>query len=166
MNNDSLIKSKMTLIENDLKGKSIDDLLYIYFNTEKYAFGFLKEEKSANESLMQNLNNELSEIENNKKEFQNYIQEIEKFKSMIEEKEKNITNLLNEKRQLEQKNNKQHIVQVLNNEIEEKYKRPKQQLLNDLMNKKLTFEEYTENFKELGKNYYYYSLLLKEINNQ
>lgn len=166
MNNDSLIKSKMTLIENDLKGKSIDDLLYIYFNTEKYAFGFLKEEKSANESLMQNLNNELSEIENNKKEFQNYIQEIEKLKSMIEEKEKNITNLLNEKRQLEQKNNKQHIIEVLKKEIEEKYEIPKKQLINDLMNKKLSFEEYTEHYKELGKNYYYYNLLLKEINNQ
>ena len=34
------------------------------------------------------------------------------------------------------------------------------------MNKKLSFEEYTEHYKELGKNYYYYNLLLKEINNQ
>ena len=40
MINDNLTKSKMTLIENDLKGKSIDDLLYIYYNTEKYAFIF------------------------------------------------------------------------------------------------------------------------------
>jgi hypothetical protein len=40
MINDNLTKSKMTLIENNLKGKSIDDLLYIYYNTEKYAFIF------------------------------------------------------------------------------------------------------------------------------
>ena len=35
----------MTLIENDLQGKSIDDLLYINYNTEKYTFNSLNEEK-------------------------------------------------------------------------------------------------------------------------
>ncbi len=146
MINDNLTKSKMTLIENDLKGKSIDDLLYIYYNTEKYAFNFLNEEKNENKQLIENLNGQLSEIENNKNEFQNYIQQIQQLKSLIVEKENNISRLLNEKRQLEQKHNKQYIIQVLSNEIDEKYKKLKQ-LLNDLMNKKLSFEEYTEKFK-------------------
>ena len=166
MINDNLTKSKMTLIENDLKGKSIDDLLYIYYNTEKYAFNFLNEEKNENKQLIENLNGQLSEIENNKNEFQNYIQQIQQLKSLIVEKENNISRLLNEKRQLEQKHNKQYIIQVLSNEIDEKYKKPKQQLLNDIMNKKLSFEEYTEKFKELGKNYYYYNQLVKEISKQ
>ena len=166
MNNDSLIKSKLTLIENDLKGKSIDDLLYIYFNTEKYTFNFLNEEKNENQKLIENLNRDLLQMDNNKNEYQNYIQQIEQLKSSILEKERNISNLLNEKRELEQKNNKQHIIEVLKKEIVEKYEIPKKQLINDLMNKKLSFEEYTEHYKELGKNYYYYNLLLKEINNQ
>ena len=166
MNNDSLIKSKLTLIENDLKGKSIDDLLYIYFNTEKYTFNFLNEEKNENQKLIENLNRDLLQMDNNKNEYQNYIQQIEQLKSSILEKERNISNLLNEKRELEQKNNKQHIIEVLKKEIEEKYEIPKKQLINDLMKKKLRFEEYTEHYKELGKNYYYYNLLLKEINNQ
>lgn len=166
MNNDSLIKSKLTLIENDLKGKSIDDLLYIYFNTEKYTFNFLNEEKNENQKLIENLNRDLLQMDNNKNEYQNYIQQIEQLKSSILEKERNISNLLNEKRELEQKNNKQHIIEVLKKEIEEKYEIPKKQLINDLMNKKLSFEEYTEHYKELGKNYYYYNLLLKEIKNQ
>jgi len=166
MNNDSLIKSKLTLIENDLKGKSIDDLLYIYFNTEKYTFNFLNEEKNENQKLIENLNRDLLQMDNNKNEYQNYIQQIKQLKSSILEKERNISNLLNEKRELEQKNNKQHIIEVLKKEIEEKYEIPKKQLINDLMNKKLSFEEYTEHYKELGKNYYYYNLLLKEINNQ
>ena len=106
MINDNLTKSKMTLIENDLKGKSIDDLLYIYYNTEKYAFNFLNEEKNENKQLIENLNGQLSEIENNKNEFQNYIQQIQQLKSLIVEKENNISRLLNEKRQLEQKYNK------------------------------------------------------------
>ena len=165
MINDNLTKSKMTLIENDLKGKSIDDLLYIYYNTEKYAFNFLNEEKNENKQLIENLNGQLSEIENNKNEFQNYIQQIQQLKSLIVEKENNISRLLNEKRQLEQKHNKQYIIQVLSNEIDEKYKKLKQ-LLNDLMNKKLSFEEYTEHYKELGKNYYYYNQLVKEISKQ
>ena len=166
MNNDSLIKSKLTLIENDLKGKSIDDLLYIYFNTEKYTFNFLNEEKNENQKLIENLNRDLLQMDNNKNEYQNYIQQIEQLKSSILEKERNISNLLNEKRELEQKNNKQNKIEVLKKEIEEKYEIPKKQLINDLMNKKLSFEEYTEHYKELGKNYYYYNLLLKEINNQ
>ena len=166
MNNDSLIKSKLTLIENDLKGKSIDDLLYIYFNTEKYTFNFLNEEKNENQKLIENLNRDLLQMDNNKNEYQNYTKQIEQLKSSILEKERNISNLLNEKRELEQKNNKQHIIEVLKKKIEEKYEIPKKQLINDLMNKKLSFEEYTEHYKELGKNYYYYNLLLKEINNQ
>ena len=143
MNNDSLIKSKLTLIENDLKGKSIDDLLYIYFNTEKYTFNFLNEEKNENQKLIENLNRDLLQMDNNKNEYQNYIQQIKQLKSSILEKERNISNLLNEKRELEQKNNKQHIIEVLKKEIEEKYEIPKKQLINDLMNKKLSFEEYT-----------------------
>ena len=116
MINGNLTKSKMTLIENDLKGKSIDDLLYIYYNTEKYAFNFLNEEKNENKQLIENLNGQLSEIENNKNEFQNYIQQIQQLKSLIVEKENNISRLLNEKRQLEQKNNKQYIIQILSND--------------------------------------------------
>ena len=166
MNNDSLIKSKLTLIENDLKGKSIDDLLYIYFNTEKYTFNFLNEEKNENQKLIENLNRDLLQMDNNKNEYQNYIQQIKQLKSSILEKERNISNLLNEKRELEQKNNKQHIIEVLKKEIEEKYEIPKKQLINDLMNKKLSFEEYTEHYKELGKNYYYYNQLVKEISKQ
>ena len=143
MNNDSLIKS-----------------------TEKYTFNFLNEEKNENQKLIENLNRDLLQMDNNKNEYQNYIQQIKQLKSSILEKERNISNLLNEKRELEQKNNKQHIIEVLKKEIEEKYEIPKKQLINDLMNKKLSFEEYTEHYKKLGKNYYYYNLLLKEINNQ
>ncbi len=72
MINDNLTKSKMTLIENDLKGKSIDDLLYIYYNTEKYAFNFLNEEKNENKQLIENLNGQLSEIEKIKMNFKLY----------------------------------------------------------------------------------------------
>ena len=75
MINDNLTKSKMTLIENNLKGKSIDDLLYIYYNTEKYAFNFLNEEKNENKQLIENLNGQLSEMENKKMNFK-YIQQI------------------------------------------------------------------------------------------
>ena len=165
MNNESLIRNKITQIENDLKGKSIDDLIYIYYNTEKYAFNFLNEEKNENSKLIKNLNNKLSEINKIKNEYDSHCQQIKQLISSIEEKEQNIKNLLNEKRQLEQKNNKQHIIQTLTNEIDEKYKKPKQQLLNDLMNRKITFEEYTERFKKFGKNYYYYNILVQQINN-
>ena len=165
MKNDALIKNKLNQIENDLKGKSLDDLLYIYYNTEKYTFNFLKEEKNENSALINNLNKKLSEVDKSKNENENYIAQINQLKNQIEEKEKNIKKLLNEKRILEQKNNKQNIINALNKEIDEKYKNPKKQLLNDIINKKISFEEYTERFKELGKNYYYYDILVKQINN-
>ena len=165
MKNDALIKKKLNQIENDLKGKSLDDLLYIYYNTEKYTFNFLNEEKNENSALINNLNKKLSEVDKSKNENENYIAQINQLKNQIEEKEKNIKKLLNEKRILEQKNNKQNIINALNKEIDEKYKNPKKQLLNDIINKKISFEEYTERFKELGKNYYYYDILVKQINN-
>ncbi len=159
------MKNKLNQIENDLKGKSLEDLLYIYYNTEKYTFNFLKEEKNENSKLIENLNKKLSEVDKSKNENENYIVQINQLKNEIEKKEKNIKKLLNEKRILDQKNNKQYIINALNKEIDEKYKKPKQQLLNDILNKKISFEEYTERFKELGKNYYYYDTLVKQINN-
>jgi Rad3-related DNA helicase len=165
MKNDALMKNKLNQIENDLKGKSLEDLLYIYYNTEKYTFNFLKEEKNENSKLIENLNKKLSEVDKSKNENENYIVQINQLKNEIEKKEKNIKKLLNEKRILDQKNNKQYIINALNKEIDEKYKKPKQQLLNDILNKKISFEEYTERFKELGKNYYYYDTLVKQINN-
>ncbi len=53
MKNDALMKNKLNQIENDLKGKSLEDLLYIYYNTEKYTFNFLKEEKNENSKLIE-----------------------------------------------------------------------------------------------------------------
>ena len=43
--NKTLIKEKNQQINMDLRSKSIDELLYIYFNIEKYVFEMMKDEK-------------------------------------------------------------------------------------------------------------------------
>ena len=41
----NLIKEKNLQINQDLRSRSIDELLYIYFNTEKYVFEMMNNEK-------------------------------------------------------------------------------------------------------------------------
>ena len=55
----NLIKEKNLQINQDLRSRSIDELLYIYFNTEKYVFEMMNNEKKENLKLIENLKNKI-----------------------------------------------------------------------------------------------------------
>ena len=66
-------------------------------------------------------------------------------------------------KKLESEYSKDKIINQLNQEIEEKYNRPKHQLINDLANKKINFDQYIEQFKLYGMKYNYYKLIIEEL---
>ena len=145
---EKILEQKLELIKNDLKDKTLEELLLINDNIENYVSNYVKQE----ENEVENLKNEINQQVN-----------ITELKYTIEQKQKEIQNLLEEKKKLESEYSKDKIINQLNQEIEEKYNRPKHQLINDLANKKINFAQYIEQFKLYGMKYNYYKLLLEEL---
>ena len=159
----NLIKEKNLQINQDLRSRSIDELLYIYFNIEKYVFEMMDNEKKENLKLIENLKNKVKELDKNKASYRNALKEWNKYKVKIKEKEKEIQDLLKKKDELEQKNTKKNLIEIINKKINENYKKPKDMLYKDFFKKKITLEEYMEKFKLAGFNYYYHNLMSQQI---
>ena len=130
---EKLLSEKIDLIKNDLKNKNLEELFMINDNIEKYANNYFKKEEK--------------EIENIKKEINEQIN-INQLKNSIIQKQKEIQILIDQKKNLEKQYSKNKIIKQLKDEIEEKYNKPKHQLINDLAKGKINFEEYI--FKNLN----------------
>ena len=161
--NKTLIKEKNQQINMDLRSKSIDELLYIYFNIEKYVFEMMKDEKEENLKLIEDLKNKGRELDKNKASYRTVIKELNQFNPQINEREKQIEGLLNQKDQLNKTNSKQNLKKIIDEKIIENYKKPKDKLIKDFFQKKITYEEYMEKFKETGCQYYYHNLMSQQI---
>jgi hypothetical protein len=160
---ESLFNDKTKFIEKDLRTKSIEELLFIYYNVEKYVFQIMEDEEEESLKLFENLKKNINDLDNNNKEYKNVLKEIDDLNSKIIDKEKNIEQLLNEKLDLEKKNSKQFIYDLLTKKIDEKYKKPKEELVKDFSQKKISFQEYIQKFKELGSKYFYYNNLAQQL---
>ena len=145
---EKLLSEKIDLIKNDLKNKNLEELFMINDNIEKYANNYFKKEEK--------------EIENIKKEINEQIN-INQLKNSIIQKQKEIQILIDQKKNLEKQYSKNKIIKQLKDEIEEKYNKPKHQLINDLAKGKINFEEYIQKFKLYGMKYNYYILLIEEV---
>ena len=159
----NLIKEKNLQINQDLRSRSIDELLYIYFNTEKYVFEMMNNEKKENLKLIENLKNKIKELDKNKASYRNALKELNQYNVKINEKEKEIQDLFKKKDELDQKNTKKNLIEIINKKINENYKKPKDMLYKDFFKKKITLEEYMEKFKLAGFNYYYHNLMSQQI---
>ena len=159
----NLIKEKNLQINQDLRSRSIDELLYIYFNTEKYVFEMMNNEKKENLKLIEDLKNKGRELDKNKASYRNALKELNQYKVKINEKEKEIQDLFKKKDELDQKNTKKNLIEIINKKINENYKKPKDMLYKDFFKKKITLEEYMEKFKLAGFNYYYHNLMSQQI---
>lgn len=137
--------------------KSIEDLLFIYYNLEQYSFEFLKKEQSENERLLCEVNELYQQLQSRQTDFSVYQKEIE-------QTEKEIESLQKQKGQFEKKYHKEEIIAKLDKYIEEKFHKPKSQLIADFHNKKIGFEEYKVQFKESAMNYYYYTIIKEKLN--
>jgi hypothetical protein len=100
---ESLFNDKTKFIEKDLRTKSIEELLFIYYNVEKYVFQIMEDEEEESLKLFENLKKNINDLDNNNKEYKNVLKEIDDLNSKIIDKEKNIEQLLNEKLDLEKK---------------------------------------------------------------
>ena len=145
---EKILEQKLELIKKDMNDKTLEELLSINDNVENYVNNYVKQEEN--------------EIENLKKEI-NVQMNINQLKNTIEQKQKEIQFLLAEKKKLENEYSKDKIIYQLNEEIEEKYNKPKHQLINDLAKGKINFEEYIQKFKLYGMKYNYYILLIEEV---
>ena len=145
---EKILEQKLELIKKDMNDKTLEELLSINDNVENYVNNYVKQEEN--------------EIENLKKEI-NVQMNINQLKNTIEQKQKEIQFLLAEKKKLENEYSKDKIIYQLNEEIEEKYNKPKHQLINDLANKKINFDQYIEQFKLYGMKYNYYKLIIEEL---
>ena len=148
---EQILSQKIEMIKNDMKTKKLEELLEINDHVENYVDNYVKQEQL--------------EIEKIQKEIDNQV-EINKLKLAIEKKQKDVQNLLEEKKKLEKEFSKDKIINQLKQEIEEKYNKPKHLLINELKNGNINFEQYIQKFKEYGMKYNYYSLIIEELKNK
>ena len=150
-------------IEIDLRNKTIPELLYIYYNTEEFAYNYMSQKRRENENLLADIEDMTAKVESFQQDQFYYKGQIEGCQQQIEEKERNIQNLIKEKMSLERKFDKNEIVRTLKSEIDEKYSKPKHRLVNDFIEKKISYDDYVQQFKELGMKYHYYTLLVDKL---
>ena len=48
-------------------------------------------------------------------------------------------------------------------EIDEKYSKPKHKLVNDFIEKRISYDDYIQQFKDLGMKHHYYTLLVDKL---
>lgn len=150
-------------IEIDLRNKTIPELLFIYYNTEQYAYNYMSQQRRENENLLADIEEMTAKVESFQQDQFYYKSQIEGCQQQIEEKEQNIQNLIREKMSLERKFDKNEIVRKLRSEIDEKYSKPKHKLVNDFIEKRISYDDYIHQFKDLGMKHHYYTLLVDKL---
>ena len=159
-NEQNLIKE----IRADLEKKSIEELIYINFNPEHYVVQFTQNNRNANEALINEVKQLSMCYENKKMEYENVRGNSENYKMQYEQKEKELRELTNQKQRIDGQLSVDKLILEMGKFIEENYQKPKSQLISDFMSKKITLDEFQEKFKELTKNYHYYSIIKDKLN--
>ena len=151
-------------LAEDLNKKSIEELIYINFNPEHYVNEYTKDSRNMNEALLNEVKNLNNQYEAKKSQYENIKNNIEKCKNQYEEKEKELKNLYGQKQNLESQVTVEKLIEEMKNYIEENYQKPRQRVIQDFMTKKLDFETFKEQFKDLTMKYHYYSIIKDKLN--
>ena len=153
MDNDQAILKNL---KDDLKSKSIEELIYLNFNPTFYVEKSTQSLREQNEQLIKELNELNKSYQTNKLQYDNIINMLNDYKSQFYAKEQELNNLMQEKRRIDGQVTVEGLQNALNSYIETNYYKPKQKLNNDFLNGKISLNEFTEKFKELNQNYHYY----------
>lgn len=157
-------KAIMNDLYQDLSNKSIEELIYISFNPEHYVSQYTQKGLKTNEALLNQML-ELNKIYETKKAQYTIIKSnIEKCKNQYEEKENELKNLLMQKQSIDNQISLNSITEELKQYTELTFNKPRQQLMNDFMAKKIDFETFKTRYKDYTMNYYYYSLVKDKLN--
>jgi sugar-specific transcriptional regulator TrmB len=162
MNNDD--KALMKDIADDLNKKSLEELIYINFNPEHYVNEFTSDGRKANENLLNEVKELNKQYEEKKAQYESIKSNIENCKAQYEQKENELKNLYQQKQNIESNVTVEKLIQELGNYIQQNFYQPKEQLVKDFLNKKIDFETFKNQFKDLSLKFHYYSIIKDKLN--
>ena len=162
MNNDD--KALMKDIADDLNKKSLEELIYINFNPEHYVNEFTSDGRKANENLLNEVKELNKQYEEKEAQYESIKSNIENCKAQYEQKENELKNLYQQKQNVESNVTVEKLIQELGNYIQQNFQQPRQQIINDFMSKKIDFETFKNQFKDLTLKYHYYSIIKDKLN--
>ena len=161
MENDQAILKNL---KDDLKSKSIEELIYLNFNPTFYVEKSTQSLREQNEKLISELNELNKNYQTNKLQYDNIINMLNDYKRQYYAKEQELNNLLQEKKMIDGQVTVESLQNALSSFIETNFYRPKQQLNNDFLSGKISLYEFSEKFKELNQKYHYYSIVKDKLN--
>ena len=162
MNNDD--KALMKDIADDLNKKSLEELIYINFNPEHYVNEFTSDGRKANENLLNEVKELNKQYEEKKAQYESIKSNIENCKAQYEQKENELKNLYQQKQNIESNVTVEKLIQELGNYIQQNFYQTKEQLIKDFFNKKINFENFKNQFKDLSLKFHYYSIIKDKLN--
>ena len=113
--------------------------------------------------LANDLHEKLGKMKSNSEKHQNLKLQMDEVKDQLNEKETILNSLVEQKNALNKQFDKQGILKNLKKELDEKYKKPKDMLVEEVTKKKISLDDFREKFKEIGYNYSYHEILYQKL---
>ena len=151
-------------LKDDLKSKSIEELIYLNFNPSFYIEKSTQVLRQENEQLISELNELNKNYQTNKLQYDNIIKMLDDYKRQYKIKETELFKLIDEKKRIDSQITVEGLQNALKKHIEVKYAKPKQQLVNDFLGNKIGLNEFVDKFKELNEKFHYYSIIRDKLN--
>ena len=161
------MESEQTIINNlkdDLKSKSIEELIYLNFNPSFYVEKSTQGLREQNEKLLLELNELNKTYQTNKLQYDNIKKMLDDYKAQYSSKEQELMRLKSQKEAIDGQITPEGLQNALKSFIDMNYYKPKQQLTNDFLSGKVSLSDFEDKFKNLNQNYHYYSIIKDKLN--
>ena len=161
------MESEQNIINNlkdDLKSKSIEELIYLNFNPSFYVEKSTQGLREQNEKLLFELNELNKTYQTNKLQYDNIKKMLDDYKAQYTAKEQELMRLKSQKEAIDGQITPEGLQNALKSFIDMNYYRPKQQLTNDFLSGKVSLSDFEDRFKNLNQNYHYYSIIKDKLN--
>ena len=161
------MENEQTIINNlkdDLKSKSIEELIYLNFNPTFYVEKSTQNLRQQNEQLISELNQLNKNYQTNKLQYDNIVNMLNDYKQQYRIKEEELNVLKQQKAKIDGQVTAEGLQNALKSFIDINYYKPKQQLTNDFLTGKVSLYEFTDKYKQLNLNYHYYSIVKDKLN--
>ena len=160
MENETIINN----LKDDLKSKSIEELIYLNFNPTFYVEKSTQNLRQQNEQLISELNELNKNYQTNKLQYDNIVNMLNDYKQQYRIKEEELNVLKQQKAKIDGQVTVEGLQNALKSFIDINYYKPKQQLTNDFLTGKVSLYEFTDKYKQLNLNYHYYSIVKDKLN--
>lgn len=157
---DSMIKE----VKDDLSNKSIEELFFIYHNPEQYIKLKTQSKKEETDRLFAEVLNQSNSFQEKKSQYEAFRKTLDESKGQYVQLEAKLNELYAQKAQIDSKFTVDGLIEEMRKYIDETYYRPKMKLANDLMSKKISFDQFQTEFRPLSMQFHYYSILKDKMN--